>query len=55
MFYIIEFCVLGEFLMKEVTIWVIVDLGTEQGRQLVRNAIAYTVSLSQVHTCAQMS
>ena len=38
-------CVLGEFLLKELSIWVVVDLGTEQGRQVARNAISYTVSL----------
>ena len=40
------FCVLGEFLLKELTIWVIVDLGSEQGRQVARDAISYTVSHS---------
>ena len=42
----IFFCVLGEFLLKELSIWVVVDLGSEQGRQVARNAISYTVSLS---------
>lgn len=29
--------------MKEVTLWVVVDLETAQGRQVARNAINYTV------------
>ena len=37
---------LGEFSTKELSIWVVVDLDTVQGRQVARNAINYTVSLS---------
>ena len=39
-------CLLGEFVMKEMTVWLIADLSTSQGRQVARSALNYTVSHS---------
>ena len=36
---------LGEFISKELSVWVVADLGTEQGKQIVLDAIQYLVSI----------
>lgn len=36
----------GEFIIKELSVWMIVDLNTSQGRQMTVEAIKYSVSIS---------
>ena len=40
---------LGEFISKELSVWLVTDLGTEQGRQMVLDAIQYLVSNAIVY------
>ena len=40
----IFFVYIGEFIIKELSVWIIVDLNTSQGRQMVLEAINYSVS-----------
>ena len=42
-------CVLvGEFTVKRLTVWLVIDLTTIQGRQLLQDALTYTVGVPKV-------
>lgn len=41
----------GEFTVKELSVWVVVDLDTNQGRHIALDALNYTVSGIQLVGC----